>query len=317
MSTRALADVQSAAARVAHADRSLRTGIITVNGNFEGLKEISRFGDVLVLINRPQEAVYALQLLNGAFDEYFTTVAEYNRAQFELFHALGYPAREIAYSSRPAKSSRWTRPGPTSCPRWAMGRRRPPDERRPSGTLSGPSVNGAGSRMMERSVWPLMLIAGLSLAFGQPRLRSGRARPAPRAGADSPVAGHVGGRLAVDGVARHRTLHETDRPGLPPPLGRPAVPATAQSGAGGARRRTAVKAVNLPPAAGRVRTWPICRRTFRGTQGARERDDGPARTRPCPLAAGIMHLKPHRSVGTTSVSRSTSPPPCGSPTPGR
>ena len=63
--TRALARVQSAAVRVVLADRALRTGIITVNGNFEGLKEISRFGDVLVLINRPQEAVYALQLLNG------------------------------------------------------------------------------------------------------------------------------------------------------------------------------------------------------------------------------------------------------------
>jgi hypothetical protein len=31
-----------------------------------------------------------------AFDEYFTTVAEYNRAQFQVFHALGYPANEIA-----------------------------------------------------------------------------------------------------------------------------------------------------------------------------------------------------------------------------
>ncbi len=30
-----------------------------------------------------------------AFDEYFTTVADFNRAQFEVFHALGYPAREI------------------------------------------------------------------------------------------------------------------------------------------------------------------------------------------------------------------------------
>jgi hypothetical protein len=47
-------------------------------------------------VNRPQEAVFALQLLKVAFDQYFTTVAEYNRAQFELFHALGYPAREIA-----------------------------------------------------------------------------------------------------------------------------------------------------------------------------------------------------------------------------
>jgi outer membrane protein TolC len=101
--TRALADVQSAAARVAFADRALRTGIITLNGNFEGLKEISRFGDVLILINRPQEAVYALQLLQRAFEEYYATVTEYNRAQFELFHALGYPAREIAYVRPPGE----------------------------------------------------------------------------------------------------------------------------------------------------------------------------------------------------------------------
>ena len=71
-------------------------GIITFNGSLEGLKQTSRFGDVLVLITRPQEAVYALQLLEVAFGEYFTTVAEYNRAQFDLFHALGYPANEVA-----------------------------------------------------------------------------------------------------------------------------------------------------------------------------------------------------------------------------
>jgi len=29
-----------------------------------------------------------------AYDQYFGTVADYNRAQFELFHALGYPARK-------------------------------------------------------------------------------------------------------------------------------------------------------------------------------------------------------------------------------
>ena len=90
------ARLQSAAVRVVQADRALRTGIITFNGTVEGLEQTSRFGDVLVLISRPQEAVYALQLLKRAFDEYFTTVAEYNRAQFELFHALGYPAREVA-----------------------------------------------------------------------------------------------------------------------------------------------------------------------------------------------------------------------------
>ena len=101
--TRALARVQSAAARVLQADRALRTGIITFNGTFEGLRQTTRLGNVLVLVNRPQEAVFALQLLNVAFDEYFTTVAEYNRAQFELFHALGYPAHEVTSLRTPGE----------------------------------------------------------------------------------------------------------------------------------------------------------------------------------------------------------------------
>src|SRR5262249_3836326 len=101
--TRALARVQSAAARVPQADRALRTGIITFNGNYEGLRPTTRLGNVLVLVNRPQEAVFALQLLYVAFEEYFTTVAEYNRAQFELFHALGYPARELAQLRPPGE----------------------------------------------------------------------------------------------------------------------------------------------------------------------------------------------------------------------
>jgi hypothetical protein len=93
--TRAHARVQSAAHRVIQADRALRTGIITFNGNFQGLQQTTRFGDVLVLVNRPQEVVFALQLLEIAFNEYFTTVADYNRAQFELFRAMGYPAQEL------------------------------------------------------------------------------------------------------------------------------------------------------------------------------------------------------------------------------
>ena len=51
--TRAVARLQSASARVSQADRALRTAIITFNGNFEGLKQTTRFGNVLVLVNRP------------------------------------------------------------------------------------------------------------------------------------------------------------------------------------------------------------------------------------------------------------------------
>jgi outer membrane protein TolC len=101
--TRAQARLQSATARVSQADRALRAAVVTFNGNFEGLQQTTRFGDVLVLVNRPQEAVFTLQELKFALDAYFTTVAEYNRAQFELFRALGYPAREIAEQRPPGE----------------------------------------------------------------------------------------------------------------------------------------------------------------------------------------------------------------------
>ena len=51
----AQARLQSAAVRVVQADRAVRTGMITFNGAVEGLQQTSRFGDVLVLITRPQE----------------------------------------------------------------------------------------------------------------------------------------------------------------------------------------------------------------------------------------------------------------------
>jgi outer membrane protein TolC len=115
--TRSLARVQLAAARVLQADRSIRTGIITFNGQLAGLGQTRRFGDVLVLINRPQEAVYALRLLYTAFEEYFGTISEYNRAQFELFHALGYPAREVSLAKSPGEIL----PVDTSRPKYLPG----------------------------------------------------------------------------------------------------------------------------------------------------------------------------------------------------
>jgi len=111
--TQSQADLQSAAARVVQAERALRTGLFTFNRSLEGLGQTQRFGNVLELIYRPQEVVYALKLLKRAFDEYFATVAEYNQAQFELFHALGYPAREIEYFRPPGEMAPvdTTRPG--------------------------------------------------------------------------------------------------------------------------------------------------------------------------------------------------------------
>jgi outer membrane protein TolC len=99
--TQAQARLQSAALRVEQADRAVRTAITTFNGTFEGFRHTVRFENILYFIYRPYEAVYALELMKLAFDEYFTTVADYNRAAFELFHAMGYPAQEITYLRPP------------------------------------------------------------------------------------------------------------------------------------------------------------------------------------------------------------------------
>jgi outer membrane protein TolC len=101
--TRSQARLQSAAARVVQAERELRGALINYKGNFEGLTQTKRFGNVLQLIFRPQEAVFSLKLLKLAYDDYWATVAEYNTAQFMMFHALGYPARELAFLRQPGE----------------------------------------------------------------------------------------------------------------------------------------------------------------------------------------------------------------------
>ncbi len=93
--TRAQARLQAAAVRVVQAERAMREALITFEGNYEGLAQTTRFGNVLIQVYRPQEAVIALEHLWTGYKQYFSTVAEYNRAEFELFHALGYPAQEV------------------------------------------------------------------------------------------------------------------------------------------------------------------------------------------------------------------------------
>jgi hypothetical protein len=78
----------------------LRGALVNYTGVVEGLGQTKRFGNVLQLVFRPQEAVFSLKLLKIAYDDYWATVAEYNQAQFRLYHALGYPARELAYFRR-------------------------------------------------------------------------------------------------------------------------------------------------------------------------------------------------------------------------
>jgi outer membrane protein TolC len=93
----ARAQAASATVRVAKAEAGLKAAKLSFEGNLKGLSETYRAGDRLVLINRPQEAVAALQQLSAAYDNYAGSVNDYNRAQFRLYRALGFPAEILAW----------------------------------------------------------------------------------------------------------------------------------------------------------------------------------------------------------------------------
>ena len=74
---------------------AVKEAAITYNGTLRGIGETRGAGDLLQLVNRPQEAVAAFQQLNRAYDNYFAAINGYNRAQFQLYCALGFPARIV------------------------------------------------------------------------------------------------------------------------------------------------------------------------------------------------------------------------------
>jgi outer membrane protein TolC len=90
------AQVRSAAERVNMAEPTLREAIELVNKTVDELGQTRRAGDALILLIRPQEAVAAVQAFAQASTDFFTAIADYNRAQFRLYRALGHPAQCLA-----------------------------------------------------------------------------------------------------------------------------------------------------------------------------------------------------------------------------
>lgn len=90
------AQLRSARDRVSLSDTGLREALINYEGNLKGMEQTTRFGDLLMLVNRPQEVVASLQQLDDAYKAYFQAVQDYNRSQFRLFRAMGYPAEILA-----------------------------------------------------------------------------------------------------------------------------------------------------------------------------------------------------------------------------
>jgi outer membrane protein TolC len=91
--TQAHAQVEAAAIRMQRTEAGLKAALASYEGNLKGLSETVRAAELLQLVNRPQEAVAALQQLQSAYVSYYTSTSDFNRAQFRLYRALGYPAR--------------------------------------------------------------------------------------------------------------------------------------------------------------------------------------------------------------------------------
>jgi outer membrane protein TolC len=90
------AQAQSAASRVGLAQAGLRDAVESVQKNFEGMSITKRpGGNVILLLIRPQEVAASIQALAQAYADYFAAIADFNRAQFRLYRALGQPAQDL------------------------------------------------------------------------------------------------------------------------------------------------------------------------------------------------------------------------------
>jgi outer membrane protein TolC len=87
---------QSAAGRMKDAEAELREAVDSVEKNLSGVSQTKRLtGNLLILVIRPQEVVAAIQALAQAYGDYYSAIADYNRAQFRLYRALGHPAQTV------------------------------------------------------------------------------------------------------------------------------------------------------------------------------------------------------------------------------
>jgi outer membrane protein TolC len=100
------AQLQSALRRVRLAEEELKQALATVQISLEGIQQTKAIGGVPILVIRPQEVVAAIGQLDQAYRDYYAAVADSNRAQFRLYHALGQPAQLLIESAARSEKPR-------------------------------------------------------------------------------------------------------------------------------------------------------------------------------------------------------------------
>jgi outer membrane protein TolC len=119
--------LEAATVQVDRTASAVKEAVITYQGTLTGIGQTRGTGEVLQLVNRPQEAVAALIQLNRAYGTFYIAVNDYNRAQFQLYRALGYPAQVLVCqrplgqvgavdTSRPAGMAPVCQQHPCPCP---------------------------------------------------------------------------------------------------------------------------------------------------------------------------------------------------------
>jgi hypothetical protein len=89
---------QTAEARIHEAEGELKDAQTLVRENLAALAQTQRLGEggPIQLVTRPLEVVAAVQMLQQAYADFYLSIADYNRAQFQLYRALGQPAQLVA-----------------------------------------------------------------------------------------------------------------------------------------------------------------------------------------------------------------------------
>ena len=106
------AEVADAYARTHEGSAQIRTCELAIESSTEAYREDLR--RILGLIGLPLELVNSLRLLSRSRVAYTNAILDYDRAQFELYVALGKPPADVLV--RPASRSGWKPGGATGTP---------------------------------------------------------------------------------------------------------------------------------------------------------------------------------------------------------
>ncbi len=98
------AQAESARMRVGFAESELKNALESASKNLEGMSQTKAVGNLIILVFRPQEVIASVQSLAQAYQDYYGSIADYNRSQFRLYHALGHPpSKALAEIANPVQ----------------------------------------------------------------------------------------------------------------------------------------------------------------------------------------------------------------------